>query len=145
MNIHSPILEPLHVIRTATTKLTGTNFWYLFMNMREIKTDFLSLKPYLFLRLSFHDFLRVSEEGPKFITLAYDDIKHLMYYDNKSYKYTLRKYLGRIYCALLPLHVLAPFGGHLQVVRKHKKYLRQSLHIQQTCWVGMYKVNIVVT
>jgi hypothetical protein len=28
------------------------------------------------------------------------------------------------YCALLTLHVSAPFGGHLQVVRKHKKYSR---------------------
>jgi hypothetical protein len=30
---------------------------------------------------------------------------------------------ARFYCALLTLHVSAPFGGHLQVVRKHKKYL----------------------
>jgi hypothetical protein len=36
---------------------------------------------------------------------------------------------ARFYCALLTLHVSAPFGGHLQVVRKHKKYLRQSLYI----------------
>jgi hypothetical protein len=28
---------------------------------------------------------------------------------------------ARFYCALLTLHVSAPFGGHLQVVRKHKK------------------------
>jgi hypothetical protein len=28
---------------------------------------------------------------------------------------------ARLYCALIPLHVSAPFGGHLQVVRKHKK------------------------
>jgi hypothetical protein len=27
---------------------------------------------------------------------------------------------ARFYCALLTLHVSAPFGGHLQVVRKHK-------------------------
>jgi hypothetical protein len=27
---------------------------------------------------------------------------------------------ARFYCALLTLHVLAPFGGHLQVVRKQK-------------------------
>jgi hypothetical protein len=52
---------------------------------------------------------------------------------------------ARFYCALLTLHVFsAPFGGHLQVVRKHKKYLRQSLYIQRIRWVGMYKVNIVV-
>jgi hypothetical protein len=37
---------------------------------------------------------------------------------------------ARFCCALLTLHVLAPFGGHLQVVCKHKKYLRQSLYIQ---------------
>jgi hypothetical protein len=28
---------------------------------------------------------------------------------------------ARFYCPLLTLHVSAPFGGHLQVVRKHKK------------------------
>jgi hypothetical protein len=28
---------------------------------------------------------------------------------------------ARFYCALLTLYVSAPFGGHLQVVRKHKK------------------------
>jgi hypothetical protein len=28
---------------------------------------------------------------------------------------------ARFYCALLTLHVSAPFGGHLQVVHKHKK------------------------
>jgi hypothetical protein len=33
---------------------------------------------------------------------------------------------ARFYCALLTLHVSAPFGGHLQEVRKHKKYPRQS-------------------
>jgi hypothetical protein len=38
---------------------------------------------------------------------------------------------ARFYCALLTIHVSAPFGGHLQVVRKHKKYLRQSLYIQR--------------
>jgi Ni/Fe-hydrogenase subunit HybB-like protein len=27
---------------------------------------------------------------------------------------------ARVYCALLTLHVSAPFGGHLQVVLKHK-------------------------
>jgi hypothetical protein len=27
---------------------------------------------------------------------------------------------ARFYCALLTLHVSAPFAGHLQVVRKHK-------------------------
>jgi hypothetical protein len=31
---------------------------------------------------------------------------------------------ARFYCALLTLHVSATFGAHLQVVRKHKKYLR---------------------
>jgi hypothetical protein len=36
---------------------------------------------------------------------------------------------ARFYYALLTLHVSAPFGGHLQVIRKHKKYLRQSLYI----------------
>jgi hypothetical protein len=29
---------------------------------------------------------------------------------------------ARFYCALLTLHVSAPFGGHLQVIHKHKKY-----------------------
>jgi hypothetical protein len=28
---------------------------------------------------------------------------------------------AKFYCALLTLHVSAPFGGHLQVVRRHKK------------------------
>jgi hypothetical protein len=51
---------------------------------------------------------------------------------------------ARFYCALLTLDVSAPFGGHPQVVRKHKNYLRQSLYIQRIRWVGMYKVNIVV-
>jgi hypothetical protein len=31
---------------------------------------------------------------------------------------------ARFYCALLTLHVSATFGGHLQVVHKHKKYPR---------------------
>jgi hypothetical protein len=35
---------------------------------------------------------------------------------------------ARFYCALLTLHVSAPFGGHLQVVRKHN-YLRQGNQI----------------
>jgi hypothetical protein len=52
---------------------------------------------------------------------------------------------ARFYYALLTLHVSAPFGGHLQVVRKHKIYVRQSLYIQRIRWVGMYKVNIVVS
>jgi hypothetical protein len=30
---------------------------------------------------------------------------------------------ARFYCALLTLHVAALFSGHLQVVRKHKKYI----------------------
>jgi uncharacterized membrane protein len=51
---------------------------------------------------------------------------------------------ARFYCALLTLHVSTPFGSHLQVVRKRKKYPRQSLYIQRIRWVGMYKVNIVV-
>jgi hypothetical protein len=33
------------------------------------------------------------------------------------------------YCALLTLHVSAPFSGHLQVVRKHKKYIQGSHYI----------------
>jgi hypothetical protein len=44
---------------------------------------------------------------------------------------------ARFYCALLALHVSAPFGGHLQVVRKHKKYPRQSLYIQRIRWVAL--------
>jgi hypothetical protein len=31
---------------------------------------------------------------------------------------------ARFYCALITLHVSAPFGGHLQVVHKHKKYIQ---------------------
>jgi hypothetical protein len=38
---------------------------------------------------------------------------------------------ARFYCSLLTLHVSAPFGGHLQAVPKHKKYLMQSLYIQR--------------
>jgi hypothetical protein len=38
---------------------------------------------------------------------------------------------ARFYCALLTLNVSAPYGGHLQAVRKHKKYLRQSLYVQR--------------
>jgi hypothetical protein len=33
---------------------------------------------------------------------------------------------ARFYCALLTLHVSAPFGGHLQVVRKHTRMRRGS-------------------
>jgi hypothetical protein len=29
---------------------------------------------------------------------------------------------ARFYCALITLHVSAPFGGYLQMVHKHKKY-----------------------
>jgi hypothetical protein len=36
---------------------------------------------------------------------------------------------ARFYCALLTLHVSAPFSGHLQVVRKHKKYIQGSHYI----------------
>jgi hypothetical protein len=35
----------------------------------------------------------------------------------------------RFYCALITLHVSAPFGGHLQVVHKHKKYTQGSHYI----------------
>jgi hypothetical protein len=35
---------------------------------------------------------------------------------------------ARFYCALLTLHVSAPFGGHLQVVHKHKN-IQGSHHI----------------
>jgi hypothetical protein len=48
---------------------------------------------------------------------------------------------ARFYCALLTLHVSAPFGGHLQVVRKHK--IIQCSHyifngsVEKTC-VGKY-------
>jgi hypothetical protein len=35
---------------------------------------------------------------------------------------------ARFYCALLTLHVSAPFGGHLQVVHKHKN-IQVSHHI----------------
>jgi hypothetical protein len=38
---------------------------------------------------------------------------------------------ARFYCALLTLHVSVPFSGHFQLIRKHKKYLRQSLYIQR--------------
>jgi hypothetical protein len=34
------------------------------------------------------------------------------------------------YCALLTLHVSAPFGGHLQVVLKHKKNIEGSRYIR---------------
>jgi hypothetical protein len=34
---------------------------------------------------------------------------------------------ARFYCALLTLHVSAPFGGHLQVVHKHKTFINQQL------------------
>jgi hypothetical protein len=36
---------------------------------------------------------------------------------------------ARFYCALLTLHVSAPFSGHLQVVRKRKKYIQGSHYI----------------
>jgi hypothetical protein len=36
---------------------------------------------------------------------------------------------ARFYCAFITLHVSAPFGGHLQVVHKHKKYIQGSHYI----------------
>jgi hypothetical protein len=36
---------------------------------------------------------------------------------------------ARFYCALHTLHVSAPFGGHLQVVHKHKKIYGDYLGI----------------
>jgi hypothetical protein len=36
---------------------------------------------------------------------------------------------ARFYCALITLHVSAPFGGHIQVVHKHKKYIQGSHYI----------------
>jgi hypothetical protein len=41
----------------------------------------------------------------------------------------IRFFSARFYCALLTLHVSAPFSGHLQVVRKHKKYIQGSHYI----------------
>jgi hypothetical protein len=45
---------------------------------------------------------------------------------------------ARFYCALITLHVSAPFGGHLQAVHKHKKYIQGSQYIfngsvEETC------------
>jgi hypothetical protein len=46
---------------------------------------------------------------------------------------------ARFYCALLTLHVSAPFGGHLQVVHKHKniqgsvEYMVTTLDIFCVC------------
>jgi hypothetical protein len=39
---------------------------------------------------------------------------------------------ARFYCALITLHVSAPFGGHLQVVHKHKKYIFKVVTIYST-------------
>jgi hypothetical protein len=57
-------------------------------------------------------------------------IKHHYLIDNILIKYWKTSvsnkvfFSARFYCVLLTLHVSAPFGGHLQVVHKHKKYLR---------------------
>jgi hypothetical protein len=45
---------------------------------------------------------------------------------------------ARFYCALLTLHVSAPFGGHLQVVRKHKK-ISKAVSIYSTDPLGRYE------
>jgi hypothetical protein len=50
----------------------------------------------------------------------------------------------RFYCALLKLHVSAPFGGHLHVVRKYKKISKVVTIYSTDPLIGMYKVNIVV-
>jgi hypothetical protein len=38
--------------------------------------------------------------------------------------YATHYFSARFYCALITLHVSAPFGGHLQVVRKHKNIFK---------------------
>jgi hypothetical protein len=43
---------------------------------------------------------------------------------------------ARFYCALLTLHVSAPFGGHLQVVRKQK--ISKAVTIYLTDPLGRY-------
>jgi hypothetical protein len=53
----------------------------------------------------------------------------IKYWNNLCTKQSI--FSPRFYCALPTPHVSAPFGGHLHVVRKHKKYLRQSLYIQR--------------
>jgi hypothetical protein len=40
---------------------------------------------------------------------------------------------ARFYCALLTLHVSAPFGGHLQEVRKQIEYIVTALDIFCVC------------
>jgi hypothetical protein len=42
----------------------------------------------------------------------------IKYWNNLRTQQTI--FNARLYCALLTLHVSAPFGDHLQVVRKHK-------------------------
>jgi hypothetical protein len=43
--------------------------------------------------------------------------------------YATQYFSARFYCALITLHVSAPFGGHFQVVHKHKKYTQGSHYI----------------
>jgi hypothetical protein len=45
---------------------------------------------------------------------------------------------ARFYCALLTLHVSAPFGGHLQVARKHKKIYKAVTTIYSTDPLSRY-------
>jgi hypothetical protein len=64
---------------------------------------------------------------------------------------------ARFYCALLTLHVSAPFSGHLQVVRKHKLIMYFSLtsyhclllRIKYACWYtrvrNAYNVSVQIS
>jgi hypothetical protein len=65
-------------------------------------------------------------ESPSAMRLAPLNTK-IKYRNNLRTKQSILS--ARFYCALLTLHVSAPFGGHLQVVRKHKKNIQGSHYI----------------
>jgi hypothetical protein len=56
------------------------------------------------------------------VETLYTTVLTIKYWNNLRTQQSI--FSSRFYCALLALHVSAPFGGHRQVVRKHKKYLR---------------------
>jgi hypothetical protein len=57
--------------------------------------------------------------------------------------YATQYFSARFYCALITLHVSSPFGGHLQVVHKYKKYI-QGCHLLSLFRVSMLLVIVFV-
>jgi hypothetical protein len=67
----------------------------------------------------------------------------IKYWNNLRTQHSI--FSARFNCALITLHVSAPFGGHLQLVHKHKKYIFKVVTIYLTDPLSRHVyANIVV-